>query len=63
MLQGYITHGKLPPPKDPTVGLCLGPYGGPRKGVISYDRGTSGVATRDALADRQLGVVAAVSDE
>ena len=25
---------------DPTVGLCLGPYGGPRGGAISYKRGT-----------------------
>jgi hypothetical protein len=26
------------PPWDPTVGLCLGPYGGPR-GAVSYERG------------------------
>ena len=23
---------------DPTVGLCLGPYGGPRGGAVSYNR-------------------------
>jgi hypothetical protein len=29
------------PPWDPQVGLCLGPYGGPRKrGAFSYERGT-----------------------
>ncbi|KAJ1478951.1 hypothetical protein T484DRAFT_2910247 [Baffinella frigidus] len=27
-------------PWDPTVGLCLGPYGGPRGGVVSHERGT-----------------------
>ena len=26
---------------DPTVALCLGPYGGPRGGVISHERGSS----------------------
>ena len=29
-----------PPPKDPTVGLCLGPCGGPRGWMFSYKRGT-----------------------
>ena len=28
------------PPYDPTIGLYLGPYGGPRGGALSYDRGT-----------------------
>ena len=28
------------PPYDPTGGLCLGPYGGPRGGDVSYERGT-----------------------
>ena len=23
-------HGTAPPPQDPTVGLCPGPYDGPR---------------------------------
>ena len=27
-------------PSDPAVGLCLGPYGGPGGGSISYERGT-----------------------
>ena len=27
-------------PLHPTVGLCLGPYGGPRGGAVSYERGT-----------------------
>jgi hypothetical protein len=31
-LQGYLAH-KTAPPLDPTAGLCLGPYGGPREGV------------------------------
>ena len=26
--------------EDPTVGICLGPYGGPRGGALSYQRGT-----------------------
>ena len=31
-LHGYLAHKKTPPP-DPTVGLCLETYGGPRGGV------------------------------
>ena len=31
-LQGYLAHKRPPPPYDPTSGLCLGPYGGPRGG-------------------------------
>ena len=27
-------------PWDPTVGLCLGPYGGPKDGDFSYERGS-----------------------
>ena len=27
-------------PQDPTVGLCLGPYGDPKGGGGSYERGT-----------------------
>jgi len=38
-LQGYLAHKKLRPPQDPTVGLCLGRYGGPRAGALSYERG------------------------
>ena len=32
VLQGYIAHTNLPSPTTLTVGLCLGPYGGPRGG-------------------------------
>ena len=39
-IQGYLAHKKQPPPQDPTVGLCLGPYGGLREVAISYKRGT-----------------------
>ena len=28
------------PSQDPSVGLCLGPYGGPRGWAVSYERGT-----------------------
>ena len=31
-LQGYLAHIKKNHPSDPTVALCLGPYGGPRGG-------------------------------
>jgi len=30
-------------PEDPTVGLCLGAYGGPRGGAFSYERGTPSI--------------------
>ena len=33
-VQGYLAHKKQHPPQDPTVGLCLGPYGGPRGGLF-----------------------------
>jgi len=36
LLQGYLAHKK----QDPTVGLCLGPYGSPRGWTVSYERGT-----------------------
>ena len=29
-LQGYLAHKEMHPPQDPTVGICLRPYGGPR---------------------------------
>ena len=38
-LQGYLAHKKTHP-KDPTAGLCLGAYGGPRGVAVSYERGT-----------------------
>ena len=31
---------EIAPPQDPTVGLCLGPCGGPKGGGCSYERGT-----------------------
>ena len=38
-IQRYLAHAKTPA-HDPAVGLCLGPYGGPRGGgAISYERG------------------------
>ena len=44
VLQGYLARKKPHPPRtllqDPTVGLCVGPYGGPRGGGGSYERGT-----------------------
>ena len=39
-MQGYPAHKKQPPPHDPTVGLCLGPYGGPGEVGVSCERGT-----------------------
>ena len=39
-VQGYLAHEKTPPPQDPTVGVCLGPCGGPRGWMFSYERGT-----------------------
>ena len=39
-LQGCLAHKKTPTPLDPTVGRCLGPYGGPRGVGVSYERGT-----------------------
>ena len=32
---------EIAPPYDPTVGLCLGPYCGPRGGAICYEQGTT----------------------
>jgi hypothetical protein len=41
VLQGYLAHKKQTTPlQDSTVGSCLGPYGGPRGGVVSCERGT-----------------------
>jgi hypothetical protein len=39
-IQGYLAHKKTPPPQDPTVGRCLGSYGGPRRWAFPYTRGT-----------------------
>ena len=38
-LQGYLAH-KNNLPLGLTAGLSLGPYGGPRGGAVSYERGT-----------------------
>ena len=39
-LQGYVAHKKNIPTQDPTVGLCLGSYGGPRGVSFFYRRST-----------------------
>ena len=40
-VQGLALHSEVSClPWDPTVGLRLGPYGGPRVGAFSYARGT-----------------------
>jgi len=39
-IQGYLAHKNPLPPQDPTVALCLGTYGSPRGGAVSYERGT-----------------------
>ena len=40
-IQGYLAHKKNATPKDPTVGICVGPYGVPRGGgAVSFERGT-----------------------
>ena len=39
-IQGYLAHNPPPPSYHPTAGLCLGPYGGPRGGTFSHERGT-----------------------
>jgi len=38
-----------------TVGLCLGPYGGPRGGAVSYERGTPVVAQGAQLSVERRG--------
>ena len=39
--QGYLAHNPPPTSEDPTVGLCLGPYGGPGgRGVFPWARYT-----------------------
>jgi len=35
-----FSYGRRTPVEDPAVGLCLGPYGGPRGVGVSYERGT-----------------------
>jgi len=37
---GVPHSSETAPPKDPTVGLPLGPYGGLRGGAVSFERGT-----------------------
>ena len=39
-LQGYLAHKNPPPPKEPTMALCLGTYGDPMGMVVSHERGT-----------------------
>ena len=38
-LTGVPHSEEIAPPSGPTVGVCLGPYGGPRGVAISYERG------------------------
>ena len=39
-LQDYLAQKKMHHPYDPAVGICLGPYGGPRWGAFSREAGT-----------------------
>ena len=39
------------PSQDPTLGLLLGPYGGPRRGRDSFERGTPVRKTRSAVLE------------
>ena len=40
VLQGYVAQKNPPPPKDPTVSLCLGTYGDPRGVGVSREGDT-----------------------
>ena len=33
----YLAHKKATPIYDPTVGLCLKPFGGPGEGAVAYE--------------------------
>ena len=49
-VQGYLAY-ETDTPQDPTVGPCLGSYGGPRGGGrFSYERGTPVHGKRRASA-------------
>ena len=37
---GVLCSSETTTPEVPTVGLCQGPYGGPRRRALSYERGT-----------------------
>ena len=37
---GVPRTSETAPSWDPSEGLCLGPYGDPRGGILSYERGT-----------------------
>ena len=39
-IQGFFAQKGMPPPQDRSVGISLGPYGGPRTGAISFERVT-----------------------
>jgi len=47
-------------PEDPTVGLFLGAYGGPRWGAFSYQRGTSCIDHKARPRKHRLGAIRAV---
>ena len=36
-VQGYFGYETLPPVETCSI-ICLGPYGGPREGAVSYER-------------------------
>ena len=39
-LHGYLALKKHPQKENPTVGICLGPHGGPKGSAVFYERGT-----------------------
>ena len=43
------------PPEDPIVGLCLGPYGAPKGGSISYEQGSPVRCTLDGFVGGATG--------
>ena len=60
-LQRELAHKKHTPPYDPTVALCLGPYGGPRGGTFSYERGTLLLSPVLSSSDRPCAEAVSVS--
>ena len=49
---------RKPLPLRPSVGLCLGPYGDPRGGAVSYERGTPVGSVRGTHGHQVAGGVA-----
>ena len=54
VLQAYLAHKRQPLPWDPTVGLCVGPYGGPNEVGVSYERGAPIATAGEARSNRAL---------